>query len=823
LDEASGAAAADSSSYARTGSVSGASWVNAVRYRGLSMAGAGKVEVSSLLNNPASFSLAAWVNVTAADSGGTDVVSLGDHALLRIGATNLQASFYNGSSYTTISYSTTLAGQGWRHVAATFDEESDAFRLYLDGALVTSTTTTAKVSYAGLGTSTVVGAHGNAGTANDLNGLVDDVQIYSKALTAAEVRQLYGFMGQWKLDETTGTAAIDSSGAGNAGVYSGSYVQGVSAPRDTGSEFGASTSDKITLPREVLHQAASMTTTFWLKTTASGEQTVLSAANSSRDNEYLVMFSNSTTFSLHIKNVNTTWSVPTISDGKWHHFAVVTAGETTTTTLYRDGAMVSAKSAGPGATPITVAQGGLVVAQEQDSVGGGFASTQRLVGALDDLRVYNRALSPAEVADIYGLMAYWTFDEGAGTAIGDSSLAARSAQVANGAPAWVSGVRGNALDFNGTTDDAITDENFAPPAEGTVAFWFRSTGAPLARARLFGLSGDWEMWQDPDGIVRCDLCVDGEVGGFKTISPFVTAGTWYHMACVYDSDDDTYSIYVNGELEKSGVSTANITARTAARLSFATRTGTTERFRGAIDDFRIYNRKLSQSEIYRIYGLVGWYKLNESSGTVASDSTGLGNDVTFTASPTLAVASNGQAAMGTAVDFNGANYVHVPGLYDRSESVSLAVWAKLDSADSSGADVVTLGDHFMLRLFNGSSGARGYYYNGSSWQYAQQSAVVQGMGWRHYAVVLTQGSSLKLYVNGVEAASIAVSAAVSWPGQGQNTRFASHGNGQTNFDFNGAMDDVRIYNRAMPPSEVYQLYRGSRPPGVRILTWTESR
>jgi hypothetical protein len=303
----------------------------------------------------------------------------------------------------------------------------------------------------------------------------------------------------------------------------------------------------------------------------------------------------------------------------------------------------------------------------------------------------------------------------------------------------------------------------------------------------------------------------------------VTAGTWYHIAAVYDSDDESYTIYINGELEKTGVSTADITARAAARLSFGTRTGATEHFNGTLDDFRVYNRKLSHAEIYQLYGLVGWYKMDEPSGTVAIDSTGLGNTGTYAGSPLLGVSSNGNDDMGTAVDFNGANYVQVSGLYDRSASVSLSVWARMDNADSSGADVISLGDHFMLRLYNGSSGARGYYYNGSSWLYAPYNQLVAGLGWRHYAVVLSQGSTLKLYVNGVEAGSTALSGPISYPGLGQNTRFGSHGNGQTTFDFDGSIDDVRIYNRALLPDEVSAIYTGTRVPGVRVLTWVEAR
>jgi hypothetical protein len=53
-----------------------------------------------------------------------------------------------------------------------------------------------------------------------------------------------------------------------------------------------------------------------------------------------------------------------------------------------------------GSNPLDVAASGFVLGQEQDNVGGGFNPGQNHEGGLDDLRVYNRALSPSEINDI---------------------------------------------------------------------------------------------------------------------------------------------------------------------------------------------------------------------------------------------------------------------------------------------------------------------------------------------------------------------------------------------------------------------------------------
>jgi hypothetical protein len=331
------------------------------------------------------------------------------------------------------------------------------------------------------------------------------------------------------------------------------------------------------------------------------------------------------------------------------------------------------------------------------------------------------------------------------------------------------------------------------------------------------------MWQDPDGLVSCDVATDGYQGGFITTTPLSTTGRWYHLAAVFDSDDETYRIYLNGQLHKSGVSSWGITKQAANYLSFGTRTGSTERFDGALDDFRVYNRKLDASEVFELFGMMAWYKLDETSGTVAVDSTGLGNDGTFVNNPTLHVAANGAASQGTAVAFNGSNSMQVSGLFDRSPSVSASAWVRLDGVDSGGAEVVTLGDYFRIRLKSGASGAEASYYNGSAWVTTTASQYVVNAGWHHVAAVLEGGSTMKLYIDGIEAASAAASGAIVYTGQGTNSFVAAHGNSASNVDLTGRVDDVRIFNRPMRPDEVYQLYRGSRINGIKIIKWVETR
>jgi hypothetical protein len=172
LDETSGTTAVDSSPMGRSGTVTGTStWASCIINNGFSFNGASKKRAPGLLNTPTSVSVAAWVNLTTADSGGSEVVSLGDHFSIRLDeSSSTKVYYYNGSSYGSLSVSQTFAGSGWHHLVATFDDDNDLMKLYIDGELAGSTTAASSISYSGLRSNTVIGQHGNGGTTRDITG-----------------------------------------------------------------------------------------------------------------------------------------------------------------------------------------------------------------------------------------------------------------------------------------------------------------------------------------------------------------------------------------------------------------------------------------------------------------------------------------------------------------------------------------------------------------------------------------------------------------------------------------------------------------------------
>jgi hypothetical protein len=115
---------------------------------------------------------------------------------------------------------------------------------------------------------------------------------------------------------------------------------------------------------------------------------------------------------------------------------------------------------------------------------------------------------------------------------------------------------------------------------------------------------------------------------------------WHHIVAVFDKP--TIEIFVDGvEVANSSYNydiSYNVTTITLIGASNWQRAS--QRFSGTISEVRIYNRALDATEIKSLYtgsdvtnGLVGYWKLNEGSGTIAHDSTANNNTGTLYGSP----------------------------------------------------------------------------------------------------------------------------------------------------------------------------------------------
>jgi CubicO group peptidase (beta-lactamase class C family) len=189
------------------------------------------------------------------------------------------------------------------------------------------------------------------------------------------------------------------------------------------------------------------------------------------------------------------------------------------------------------------------------------------------------------------LVAYWTFDEGAGEVVEDMSGNGFTG-IVNGAE-WVQGQQGSALYFNAVGDEVVILDTFAPPLQGTVALWMK----PELRGtlmRVLGGSDSFEILVNHfDRIVNQLFAASQR--GLESEAP-LTDDTWRHVAVTYDYVAGQQQIYLDGELAGSHPALANADP-VSFRLTLGNRTGRHEHFRGVLDDIRMYDSVLSDQGI----------------------------------------------------------------------------------------------------------------------------------------------------------------------------------------------------------------------------------
>ncbi len=626
-----------------------------------------------------------------------------------------------------------------------------------------------------------------------------------------------GLIAHFKFDETSGNTAVDSSGNGNHGSLVGGILWTADGAIDGAIQFPVSNGiDRVTAGNFDL-TGTGVTLAAWIRQEGDLNDTLLimksSGSNSANQswgltadddgNVNFLIKAGGVWFQLQLSNA--------IATNKWYHVAGTYDGATLR--IYINGKLSTSA-----AHPV----GGAVATQSGQTVSLGEATDgdKEFEGKLDDARIYDSAISAVEIAKLFGLIGHWKFNEGSGATAADSTALANNATLSGAT--WITDCLGqSAIDFNGAGDTATTNAVFAPPATGAVAFWMRGSGPLSVRERIFGVNGNWESRVEVNGTISFDLGASPYVGNepFATTTSVDQQNRWYHIVANFDATDDSYEVYVDGQLEASGTSPVNLVQQNAATLSFGTRTGSSEYWEGALRDFRVYNRFLLDEEIVEFSGLIARWRLDETSGTVAADSGVSRNDATYVGGPTLGVAGAFTATTATAVELDGATQSITAGtsLLDNLSQFTIAGWIRPGSITPNRS---FFGQYDLIELGINSVNNQIDLWTNAGGSISVAQFLPPGK-WSHL-LATGDGTQLKLYVNGVEVAS-GGSATSDYGNNGNATKIGEGVLNSTGDYFDGRVDDVRIYSRALCPDEARSLYKGGRPAGVRIIRWNEIR
>jgi len=595
--------------------------------------------IGGLLTSKVSSSISLWFNTSEASPNGDFLIStytssyFNYYVWLREAYGNLYVQFESrfAGNTTTIQVITPNINDGnWHHLVVMLDVPNLKNKMYIDGSFAVEGT---------ISTSTASGSNGIIGGA--FVGGIDQVRIFNKALSAAEVTTLYGevackytcttdtngfpatassdLVAYYKLDnDATDETGTHNATATNVTFDGGRYGAAASLNGSSSIDTGISTTNFVS---DLNDRTVDFSFSAWTQIDSypQGDNTIFYIGNYNvyspnyaaiildfRSGNKKIRFTHQTQY---IESTST-FNSPT----GWVH--VVGVRESSVLKLYINGSLE--------ANVTLTANTGVSSSTTLDLGGfkfGGATVYGGLDGKLDQIRMYNSALSSAEVSSLYEDEHQCYIAVDSTDPFGDSSNIAlyEFENNANDSTGSYNGTASNvtystdsiigtyAASFNGSNSNITTSmasSNFGTGGIASFSWWWKPNTSGTTVHFLF--EGDVENTygvHTGGGAGTLGLRVlTKNTGGTSTlldVSNAYTTGVWQHHAVTIGGGE--IKLYRNGS--QIGSTTYSGTLASCNSFQIGKRS-TSYYYSGEMDQFRIFNTVLNGDEIWKLYAEV---------------------------------------------------------------------------------------------------------------------------------------------------------------------------------------------------------------------------
>jgi len=447
-----------------------------------------------------------------------------------------------------------------------------------------------------------------------------------------------------------------------------------------------------------------------------------------------------------------------------------------------------------------------------------------------------------------GLVSYWTMDNKdlSGSVpsatvkdIWGDNDGTTSGTITTGATGKIN----EALDFDGV-DDYVQAGRALSSGNATISVWAKWEGtldpgnAQHVIWGQFDLNSELDAGQTTKNMPFLQahgwsdtfmMNYQTDAGDSYDVISISLDNNWHHFAGVL-REGEPILLYVDG-VKYSGEILPSSLVYDDMPSGFSIYGNRNAYFNGTIDEVGIYDRALSDDEIKQIYqvtnpnrlraepsqivtdGLVSYWTMDDKDlvGSVPNATVkDIWENNNGTTSGTLTTGATGK--INEALDFDGVDdYVESPmnGFPDPMKNITITLWARIDVVQQSSVIQAQPDDTSnRLNIHLPWGGGIIYWDFGdinaggrlsTSWNSAWTDS------WEHFTFVSENGVGQKIYHNGSVIASDTDTDSFS-----KGTKNLIFGRAGSDDYYDGKIDDVRIYDRALSDSEIRRNYLATR-------------